>query len=33
MREGDMEVRMMLSWRNGGVILVQKMKSAESAQK
>ena len=36
MRKGDMEVGMMLgmlSWRNRGVILVQKMKSAQSAQK
>ena len=36
MREGDMEVEMMLKmlrWRNGGAIWAQKMEPAQSAQK
>ena len=33
MREGDMEVGMMLSWKNEGTIWAQKMEQAQSAQK
>ena len=33
MREGDMEVEMMLSWRNGWAIWAQKMEPTQSAQK
>ena len=33
MRESDMKVEMMLSWRNGGAIWAQKMEPTQSVQK